>query len=84
MACERRAEERDGVRDVHGLRTRYLGCSSLAVDLHIEVDSDLSVSRGHDIAEKVKQRLIEEGPEVQDVIVHLEPFGIMRQVDDQE
>jgi cation diffusion facilitator family transporter len=72
-----------GVRDIHGLRTRYLGCSSLAVDLHIEVDGDLSVSRGHDIAEEVKHRLVEEGPEVQDVIVHLEPYGIMRPVDDQ-
>lgn len=72
----------DGVQDVHGLRTRYLGCSGLEVDLHIEVDGDLSVSRGHDIAEEVKQRLIREGPEVVDVIVHLEPYGIMRNDDE--
>ena len=41
------------------------------MDLHIEVDEGMTVREGHDISEKVKRRLIEEGPEVLDVVVHL-------------
>jgi cation diffusion facilitator family transporter len=67
------AGEVKGVKDVHGLRTRYLGCSGLAVDLHIEVDGAMTVRKGHDISEEVKRRLLEKGPEVLDVVVHLEP-----------
>ena len=63
-----------GVRCVHAIRTRYVSGSSLAVDLHIRVDSDMTVRAGHDISETVKQRLIAGGPEVIDVVVHLEPY----------
>ncbi len=64
----------EGVRHVHGLRTRYVSCSSLAVDLHIEVDGSLTVRQGHDISELVQQRILAEGPDVLDVVVHLEPY----------
>jgi cation diffusion facilitator family transporter len=67
------AEETPGVRLVHALRTRYAG-SGLQVDLHIKVDPLLTVREGHDISELVKKRLLAEGPDVVDVIVHLEPF----------
>lgn len=70
--------ETEGVKGLHNLRTRYLGCSNLAVDLHIEVDGGLTVRAGHDISEDVKNRLIAEGPQVFDVVVHLEPHGIPR------
>jgi divalent metal cation (Fe/Co/Zn/Cd) transporter len=63
----------EGVERVHGLRTRYVGCSSLAADLHVEVASGMTVREGHDISEAVKRRLIAEGPDVVDVVVHLEP-----------
>jgi divalent metal cation (Fe/Co/Zn/Cd) transporter len=33
----------------------------------------MSVREGHDISEEVKRRLIEQGPDVIDVVVHLEP-----------
>ena len=62
----------DGVRSVHALRTRNIG-PGLQVDLHIEVDEDLSVREGHDIARTVKRCLIEQGPEIVDVLVHVEP-----------
>lgn len=61
-----------GVRDVHGLRTRYVG-PRLAVDLHIVVDPDLNVEQGHEIAEAVKIALLAGGPGVQDVLVKVEP-----------
>ncbi len=43
------------------------------IDLHIEVDGDISVKQGHDIAHALKARLMEELPEVADVLMHVEP-----------
>jgi len=61
------------VREIHGLRTRKLG-SKIMVDLHVLVDQNISVRAGHDISEKVKEALLEKGPDVVDVVVHLEPW----------
>jgi len=72
---ERIATETWGVRSVHKIRTRYISGESVAVDLHITVDEDLTVRDGHDISEEVKWRLIEQGPDVIDVVVHLEPHN---------
>ncbi len=66
------ATRNDGVRNVHAIRTRYMG-SGLQVDLHIEVDGEKTVREGHDLAGLVKHRLLKEGPNVIDVIVHIEP-----------
>jgi cation diffusion facilitator family transporter len=63
----------DGVKDVHAIRTRRLG-PNLYVDFHILVDPDIPVRLGHDISEEVKRELIAEGPDIVDVVVHLEPF----------
>ena len=57
---------------IHAVRTRYMG-DELAVDLHIKVDGELTVREGHDISELVKRRLLDEGPDLVDVVVHLEP-----------
>ena len=67
------------VRLVHAIRTRYTG-PGLEVDLHIMVDGDLSVREGHEVSEAVKQRLLSEGPDIFDVVVHLEPYGSARKV----
>ena len=72
MELERLALEVDGVRDAHALRTRYIG-SELAVDVHIEVDADLSVADGYAIAREVKHDLLKRGPGVADVVVQIEP-----------
>ena len=63
-----------GVETVHMVRTRRLG-AGIEVDLHVKVDRNLSVHEGHEIAESVKRKLIEEGPSVVDVITHLEPYS---------
>jgi cation diffusion facilitator family transporter len=60
------------VKQVHGIRTRYVS-TRILVDLHVVVDGSLSVKVGHDIAEDVKERILQNGPEVIDVIVHIEP-----------
>jgi len=66
------ALESDGVRSVHALRTRYSG-SALMVDLHIMVEADLTVKQGHDISAAVRHAILEKGPDVLDVVVHIEP-----------
>ncbi|MBC2704106.1 cation diffusion facilitator family transporter [Desulfobacula sp.] len=60
------------VRGVHKLRTRKLA-NYIYIDLHLEVDGELSVIRGHDISEEVKQTLIQNNPKIIDVMIHLEP-----------
>jgi cation diffusion facilitator family transporter len=45
------------------------------VDLHLEVDPDLTVRRSHEIATAVRSRLREELDWVADVLVHVEPHG---------
>ena len=60
-----------GVRGFHALRTRRMGASVL-VDVHIAVDSMITVSEGHQIAEKVRLGLTEQFPEISDVVVHVD------------
>jgi hypothetical protein len=61
-----------GVRELHMLRTRMMGGEAL-VDVHVIVDSKLSVSEGHYIGETVRKRLIDGVDEVADVMVHVDP-----------
>lgn len=63
----------DGVKEVHSIRSRRVG-SGYFVDLHVLVDGKMSVQKGHDIAKSVKHALLDKGPKVLDVIVHLEPY----------
>ena len=66
------ARETDGAREVHGLRTRYVA-GRLQVDLHVLVDAAITVAQGHDVAEDVCRRIVAHGPDVIDVVVHIEP-----------
>jgi cation diffusion facilitator family transporter len=72
---EKLALEVDGVEAAHAVRTRYVG-SELAVDLHVEVDGGLSVGEGHAIAKAVRQKLVEDGPNVTDAVVQIEPHRL--------
>ena len=72
---EELALEVDGVEAAHAVRTRYVG-ANLAVDLHVEVDGGLSVAEGHQIAVAVRRKLVDDGPDVADAIVQIEPYRI--------
>ncbi|MBS3741415.1 MAG: cation transporter [Candidatus Cloacimonetes bacterium] len=61
-----------GAKSAHRVRSRKIG-DSVFIDLHLEVDGNYSVFRGHDISEKVKSALIEKMKSVIDVVVHIEP-----------
>ena len=65
-------QQTSGVNSFHKIRTRKMGLGIL-VDLHIQVNPHLSVLEGHEISKKVKNALIIKGPNIIDVIVHLEP-----------
>lgn len=66
------AENTDDVLEAHRLRSRYLG-SQLQIDVHVVVDSQITVQAGHDIAEAVTERILAQCEEVVDVVVHIEP-----------
>lgn len=59
------------VQDAHFLRGRQMG-SDILIDVHIEVHPFISVSEGHQIAEKVRYSLLEQIKEVNDVMVHVD------------
>jgi cation diffusion facilitator family transporter len=63
-----------GVRGVEKLWVRKSGLEYF-VDIHIEVDPDLTVAEGHRIGHIVKARLTGCFASIRDVLVHLEPFG---------
>ncbi|NJB84820.1 cation diffusion facilitator family transporter [Lewinella marina] len=43
------------------------------IDLHALVNGDLTVTQGHDLAHRLKDRLLEDFPSVEEVLIHIEP-----------
>jgi cation diffusion facilitator family transporter len=62
----------EGVAAIDKCRIRKAGLH-LALDIHVVVDGDLTVRRGHEIAHLVKDRLLASQHRINDVIVHIEP-----------
>jgi cation diffusion facilitator family transporter len=69
----RLAEQVDGVRAVEKLRVRKTGIEYL-VDIHVQVDAQLTVAVGHAIGHQVRDALVHQMACVRDVLVHLEPY----------
>ena len=63
----------EGVKGIHRLRTRHHG--GLFVDMHLYVDESLTVKEGHDIADRVEHLLLQEGPNIIEVLVHIDPWN---------
>jgi cation diffusion facilitator family transporter len=61
-----------GVVRIDKSLVRKMGLS-FYVDLHVEVDGDISVREGHHIAHAVKRAIQESDPRIADVLVHIEP-----------
>lgn len=68
----------DGVMGLHEVRTRGTE-SDVYVDLHIQVDPQVTVAEGHVIAETVEKAVAASFAEVRDVIAHLEPYDDYQQ-----
>lgn len=76
MQVRKLASSVEGVLGIDKCRVRKSGLSHL-VDIHVEVDGNLSVRHGHDIAGAVKHRLLESPLHITDVLVHIEPAPVM-------
>jgi cation diffusion facilitator family transporter len=63
------------VPDVAGVEKCFARKTGLKyhVDLHLEVDPEITVRASHDIAQRVRARVCERLPWVADVLVHVEP-----------
>ncbi len=62
----------EGVRDCHNIRTRGSE-HHVSLDLHIQLDPEITLRKAHGITHMVQDRLREEFPEVKDIVVHTEP-----------
>jgi cation diffusion facilitator family transporter len=71
---ERAARPVEGVRSVHDVRIRWLG-HNLEAELYAEVDSQLSTADSHAIAQEIEHALLHAIPQLERVIVHIDPAG---------
>ncbi|MDH5187672.1 MAG: cation diffusion facilitator family transporter [Rhodospirillaceae bacterium] len=66
------------VLDIHDLRTRSSG-SDVFIQLHLEMDPNITLVRAHDIAEEVMHMIEKEFPHAE-VLTHQDPHGADEQV----
>lgn len=67
--------EEPDARGLHDLRTRSAGTGNF-IELHLELDGDLTLTAAHDITDRVEQRLRDAFANTE-VLVHQEPAGLM-------
>ena len=63
-----------GVEDMHDLRTRSVG-DIYYIELHLEINGDISLSSAHKISHKVEDELLAIYPSSQ-ILIHQDPFGV--------
>ncbi|MBN2072170.1 MAG: cation transporter [Candidatus Krumholzibacteriota bacterium] len=63
----------DGVRECHDLMARYYA-DRIRMEIHIQVDPLMTVADSHRIVDAVVERITEEYPEVEKVLVHVDPY----------
>jgi cation diffusion facilitator family transporter len=66
------AEAVAGVEAIEQCRVRKMGYQYY-VDMHVEVDPQMTVQHSHEIAHDVKNKVREQIPRVRDVLIHIEP-----------
>ncbi len=66
------AKKVDGVIDTEKCFIRKTGMT-FWVDLHLIVDGNLTVKKGHEIAHNVKDKIRAELPEIAEILMHVEP-----------
>lgn len=69
------ANEEEGVREVHNLRTRHIG-NNIAVEMHIRMSGSLSLYEAHEHATDIERRLRTHFGEGTIVNIHLEPIKV--------
>lgn len=69
------SEQVEGVEGTEKCFVRKTGMTYL-VDLHLLVNGDLSVTEGHKISHAAKDKLMEEMPELANILIHIEPIHL--------
>jgi ferrous-iron efflux pump FieF len=76
------AAAHEGVHGLHDLRTRQSGRTQI-IQLHLELDGGMSLSRAHEIADAVAGSIRDEFPDA-DITIHQDPLGVEEdRLDDQ-
>lgn len=65
----------DEVCEVHGIRARWAG-RGLYVLLHVALPEDDTLKTAHAVGEEVRHRILHDLPQVVQVDVHIDPFGL--------
>lgn len=66
------ANQVEGVYAIDKCFARKMGFEYY-IDMHVVVDGNITVYRGHEISHNVKDKLKEEFPQISNVLVHIEP-----------
>lgn len=70
------AADQHGMVALTRIRTRWLG-RQLHAELTIEVDANVTVEQGHAVAESLRQTLLHEIPPLVEVLIHVDPAGVV-------
>ena len=65
----------DGVKEVHEISTIYIG-GKFYITLHAYVNPEMTVEEAHKIAENVERRIQAEIKPLENITVHVEPYGV--------
>ncbi len=68
------AKRHPEVQDIHDLRTRSSGLTKF-IQLHIELDPALSLTRAHEIGDQVEADIQGAFPDAE-IILHVDPYGV--------
>ncbi|MCR8726705.1 cation diffusion facilitator family transporter [Frigidibacter sp. ROC022] len=74
------ASDWPGVHGFHDLRTRQSG-SRVFVNLHIELDGEQSLDAAHEIGAALRRAILRAHPQA-DVIIHMDPVGVVPHPED--
>lgn len=64
----------DGIKNVHNLRTRRIGCT-IAADMHVKMDGGMSLSEAHALASRAEGAIKSRFGENTIVTIHMEPIS---------
>lgn len=67
----------EGVAGLDSCTVRKMGFEYF-VDLHVEVDGNMTVRDGHEVAHQVKDTILGRYPRIRDVLIHIEPNPDLR------
>jgi cation diffusion facilitator family transporter len=70
----------EGVKNPHRTRIRKIN-TMYVIDMDIEVNGELTVTEGHEMAKKVHDCIQNQIDNIYDVIIHVEPYGNEEQLE---